>query len=546
MSENKIKLGIIGCGKQANIHIQALLETDLYEITFLCDINTKNMESLQQSLGVGDIAKSKDYKKCIDSKKVEAVLISTHTYVHVEQTLYAIKQKKHVLLEKPLSTTIKDLDKLCIAALKSDVIVYPAMEYHHSYLFDNLYQMVNSEFLAGTKYIVASEHRNSFFLPWFYDKSLSGGSINDKLIHFFDIICSLFAPSRPISIYASGSQHVHKKGSKIKGLMEEEYVLEKSNVVDNAIIAIEFEDDKRASVLLNMYEGIPVEGLQFHISGLNGTYVRVTNADTPNYEIETNQGGKLSTQTILDKGDSDRLGFGHPGSKQLFVYFYNAVRGIAPARLDIFGVRDSQVLALAAEESVKLKKPVDLVRYNNPEIETLAKQKNAGNKETIVFHPMSEITHTLRQELRPRFNFIRQFLFGRALSKDYLRITKRILRQIINRLKPQFDFSLLQGKNMFLAVVLPWETINIVIKDNDVFVSDKIPVDKSFMQLTITVTENGYAGLMNGDSLNKLYMTRQIKVVGDLIQARQFRAPVLKIIEEVKKVCAPLTLANKR
>ncbi|WKZ30052.1 MAG: Gfo/Idh/MocA family oxidoreductase [Candidatus Dojkabacteria bacterium] len=533
--KEKIRIGIIGCGKQANIHVQAMLETDLFSIVALCDVSTENINTLAAAIGSdSSIFATNDYKACIDYPIVDAVLISTRTYQHVEQALYAIEKKKHVLMEKPLGISVQEVNQLTEVALKTkDIVVYPALEYRHSYFYENMMHFIHSDFLDGTKYISINEYRNPFFLPWFYDKSLSGGAINDKLIHFFDVLCGFFAPSKPVSVYASGSQHVYTAGSFIKGVTDEKYKLEKSDIIDNAIVIVEFEDDKRAVVQLNMYEEFPVSGLTIHIAGLNGTYIKVTHADTPELEITTNKDGNIQKYTMEDRRDSDKYGIGHPGAKELLISFYDAVVKKETPRVDMYGARLSQLITFAAEQSVAEGRKILLSEYTNKTIETLAKERGAGYRERFILHDMKLVPEEKKKKIRR--GIIWRFFGTKNVELSYIRLTKATLSRILRGLKKKYDLSAFRDISVTIHLITPWDSMYFRVANGDIILSSYDIAEQDDKLFSITLTERGFEGFLSGESLNRLYLTKQVQVKGNLFEVRQFRPLMLKLLEELKK-----------
>lgn len=532
--QKPIKIAIIGCGKQANIHLQVMLETKLYEIIALCDTNEDNIKTMAGALNkekTEQLFTTTDYKVCIDHPDVEAILLVTPTNLHIEQVEYAIKAKKHILFEKPMGISIESVDRLIDLAKKNkNVVVYPAYEYRHSYLFDNLMYYIHTDNLKGTKYVEFAEHRNSFFQSWFYDSDKSGGAINDKMIHFFDLLSQFFAPSKPVRIYATGSQHVNKKGAIIEGMFQEKIELKKADAVDNAAIIVEFEDDKRAILTLQMYQTFPIEGLQIFIAGLNGRYVRVYHADTPGYEIETNLNGIFSKQTIADRSDSDSYGAGHPGAKQMFENFFGCVRLGKPQRVTLQSARVAQVLALTAEESVRKGKSIELAPY-------FGKSKNDSSV-TNVFHETKLVdgNESPKHAIRRRFSLTRFFLRSRK-KKSYVRLNRQSLAKIVGAIKEKHSLQPFRDVHMVLKLTTPWDMVYVHLADADLKILPTEPVDETAYRIEFTITQKGFESFLDGASLNKLYLSRQFTVIGDMFQARQFRPFVVYLMDEIKKQC---------
>ena len=57
-----------------------------------------------------------DYQALVRRKDIDAVVVTTPHHVHVQETLAAIQEGKHVLVEKPMATTVEDSDKMIAAA----------------------------------------------------------------------------------------------------------------------------------------------------------------------------------------------------------------------------------------------------------------------------------------------------------------------------------------------------------------------------------------------------------------------------------------------
>jgi len=124
-ANERLNVGVIGCGGMANEHMQALLkmkQSDNIDITAVCDIYTKRLDlakSLTQSQAF------KNYQEILRIKNIDYVLIATPEHWHYQMTLDAIEAGKHIYVEKPMTHTIeqaKDItEKIEAAKLKLQV-----------------------------------------------------------------------------------------------------------------------------------------------------------------------------------------------------------------------------------------------------------------------------------------------------------------------------------------------------------------------------------------------------------------------------------------
>lgn len=112
--KNMINIGIIGCGKIAQVrHIpeyEANPETKLYGFY---DINVARAEDLAEQYG-GKAYPS--YEEMLADPQIDAVSVCAANTAHAEITIAALKAKKDVLCEKPMATTYEDCEAMVKAA----------------------------------------------------------------------------------------------------------------------------------------------------------------------------------------------------------------------------------------------------------------------------------------------------------------------------------------------------------------------------------------------------------------------------------------------
>ncbi len=106
-ANERINVGVIGCGGMANDHMNALLEmkeSDKVGITAICDVYTNRLDKAKE-LTQGRTFK--EYRKLLESNDVDYVLIATPEHWHHQMTLDAIDAGKHIYVEKPMTHSIE-------------------------------------------------------------------------------------------------------------------------------------------------------------------------------------------------------------------------------------------------------------------------------------------------------------------------------------------------------------------------------------------------------------------------------------------------------
>ncbi|MDX2151143.1 MAG: Gfo/Idh/MocA family oxidoreductase [Bryobacteraceae bacterium] len=117
-ANERLRVGVIGCGGMAGGHMRSLVrnkERDNVEIVAVCDLYDKRAEQASQVTG-GKIVK--DYRRLLEIKDIDYVLIATPEHWHCPITLDALDAQKHVYVEKPMTQTVEEAKKV-LARLKT-------------------------------------------------------------------------------------------------------------------------------------------------------------------------------------------------------------------------------------------------------------------------------------------------------------------------------------------------------------------------------------------------------------------------------------------
>ncbi len=124
-ANERINIGVIGCGSMANAHMEALLQmkqSDNVEITAVCDVYSNRLDRAKE---LTKAKAYKNYQEILKNKDIDYVLIATPEHWHYQMTLDTIDAGKHIYVEKPMTHTIeqaKDIvAKVALAKLKLQV-----------------------------------------------------------------------------------------------------------------------------------------------------------------------------------------------------------------------------------------------------------------------------------------------------------------------------------------------------------------------------------------------------------------------------------------
>ncbi len=118
-----INIAVIGTGSIANSHIEAYLEfPEKCKIVALADIFPEKAVKTKKKFRL-DAEVLSDYRKLLDRPDLHAVSVCTPPYTHASISVDFLKAGKHVLVEKPMASSLRECDEMLEAAAKSDKIL---------------------------------------------------------------------------------------------------------------------------------------------------------------------------------------------------------------------------------------------------------------------------------------------------------------------------------------------------------------------------------------------------------------------------------------
>lgn len=106
MSGGKVRFGIIGPGSRGCFHIDNLLKIPQAEIVALCDNYRANLD--KASAKVPSARRYDDYRKLLEDKEVDAVVIATPLNLHYKMAIDAFSAGKNVFCEKAMAYTMEE------------------------------------------------------------------------------------------------------------------------------------------------------------------------------------------------------------------------------------------------------------------------------------------------------------------------------------------------------------------------------------------------------------------------------------------------------
>lgn len=193
-----MRTAVIGCGFQGSIHAASVAQNTEASLVVCCDEDPDRAFSVAQSTGADNW--STDWETVISDSRVEAVVIATPTYNHAQLAISAAGAGKHVLLEKPMATSVEDCLRIEKAVADSGVRMLIGFKFRFAPAVREAKEAVPRPTVMNAHTLYDASQPTS---DWVNDRSLSGGRLMSSLVHSVDLLRYL-SGSEAIRVTAEG------------------------------------------------------------------------------------------------------------------------------------------------------------------------------------------------------------------------------------------------------------------------------------------------------------------------------------------------------
>ena len=350
---DEIRYGVIGTGMMGIEHIENLLAVDGTTITAIADPDPQSRDSGAAACP-NPVEVFTDHHALIKSGLCDAVVLVSPNYTHHSVLQDLLATDLHVLTEKPMCITTAESLDVVEAAQARDAITWVGLEYRYMPPVARLVEEVHGGAVGDVQMVAIREHRFPFLTKvgdWNRFSRNTGGTLVEKCCHYFDLM-NLIIGQRPLSVYASGGQNVNH--------LDEFYDGERSDILDNAYVIIEYPNNVRAMLDLCMFAEATRNQEELSVVGNAGK----VEALIPQNVIRVGTRGTHYIGAVADQPISDdRIkveGYHHGSSYLEHVDFADAIRtGSAPKVTVIDGLW-SVAIGEAAHKSIAERRPVGL------------------------------------------------------------------------------------------------------------------------------------------------------------------------------------------
>lgn len=188
-----IRIGVVGCGKIAEKHLQAYKKLEDVEIT-VTDIVPKG-QMIAQNYGVNW---HDNPEELISKGAIDAVDICVPTPSHASFITQALKNGKHFFCEKPLARTVQEAKEIEARAAEAGKVAMVGFLYkfHPAYLFAK--EIIDEKIIGDPYYAIFRLGGRGSHKAWKHKRETGGGAANEMLVHMLDIVLWYFGNVRSV------------------------------------------------------------------------------------------------------------------------------------------------------------------------------------------------------------------------------------------------------------------------------------------------------------------------------------------------------------
>lgn len=326
----RLRISLIGLGRAGGFHLASIGALSNVELCQVHDTDEKRAEEVARETGCR-IATTPE--EAVGAEDVDAVVVATPTQTHFELVSAALAAKKPVLSEKPLGSTLEEIDACFTAAADAGLPLFVAFQRRFDPTFAAAIAAARSGDLGEIRFIrsVSRDHP----VPSLDYLKTSRGILHDCVVHDFDLVCQI-AGETPDELFCFASNRIPE----IRDIGD----------LDHLVVSLRFPSGLLASIDVSRYG---VHGYDQRVEILGERKMLETRNQTE------------TTASIADRSGTTRAPIDHSFPTRYrdayrleFDCFLECVRGHRDSPTTHAEVRLNHVLADAAMLSLAERRPV--------------------------------------------------------------------------------------------------------------------------------------------------------------------------------------------
>jgi predicted dehydrogenase len=187
-----IRVGVIGSGFGASVHVPALRRVPGVEVRAICGTRPERLRGAAHELSIPAVFTS--YREMMESDEIDAVTIAAPPHLHHSMALAACEAGVHALCEKPMARNVAEARDMLRMAREAGICHAVAYQMRHDPVRAEMKRQIDSGFLGNLHSVSVVVFRSTLADPerrtsaWLTDASRSGGILSAVGSHYADAL----------------------------------------------------------------------------------------------------------------------------------------------------------------------------------------------------------------------------------------------------------------------------------------------------------------------------------------------------------------------
>jgi predicted dehydrogenase len=251
-ASDRLRVAVVGAGIGRS-HVRGYqVVADRFEVAALCDIDAERAHPIADEYRIPRVVT--DFAELCRMDDLDVIDICTPPHLHFEQIQQVLAAGKHAVCEKPLVSSLREVDELARAEANSGRRIMPIFQYRFGHGLQKL-RLLIARGLTGKAYLSTVEtawrRRAPYYaVPWRGKWATErGGALLSHAIHAHDMLSYAIGPAANVFAYTT---------TRVNNI----------EVEDCAAIALEMADGSAASLGITLGSAAEVTRHRFSFSGL--------------------------------------------------------------------------------------------------------------------------------------------------------------------------------------------------------------------------------------------------------------------------------------
>jgi predicted dehydrogenase len=347
MPTDIIRLGMIGTGARG-VGLATLIKA-MPGVTLIacCDTIPEHLANGMKQAAEGAKAYT-DYRKLLEEKTIDAVIIATPLYLHYGMAIDAVQAGKHIYLEKSMAFDIPQTLDLVKKISASKLVFQVGFQYRYYGLYQKIKQVIDQNWLGKVTHFECQYNQNSNWrkpvskpemeraINWRMYRQYCGGPLSELCAHQIDMVNYILG-SHPLKVTGIGGIDYWKDGR---------------DTFDNIRTIYEYPNGVKSSVtsvLSNAYNGYNIK-----ILGDKGTieiqrdkaFIYAESVSNKRGTVDGVTGATIAAKT---QGKAEELSFDEPGGLKLepttycLQSFFDCIKNNTKPLSNVLTARDTSI-----------------------------------------------------------------------------------------------------------------------------------------------------------------------------------------------------------